>query len=595
MLLRYRLILIVAIASLLPLLAAGLATAREANRNMIELSQEVQLREAKELSTLTETWLEDRIRGLELVAGSWDVGGMSGEALLGLLRLIYDNDDAINVVALVSEQGELLAGPEYLEAEYISPVGRYAAHEAVDADRAELFVDRVPWADALASGVAMGRPYQPDGARAVVVPLAVAVDGGVLAGELSLTWLAERFADRDVEGRAVALLGSGGELLAGVSSALLDQRTFKNFTGDIEGELIISLEDGTDVLETFDAVADLGWYVVVASPLYNARFAARQIRRTMLFFYGLAGVLTLAVGFVGAQQISRPVVDLKDAALAVAAGELGRRVEPGGSKELEDLGNAFNFMSRRLRQNRDEISRQSEEIEAFNRDLQRRVEEATRELREAQSRLVESSRLAAVAHMGAGLAHELNNPVAGILGMTQLAIARTGKGPLGPTLRSIETQAQRCREILGTLNRLTHDGPGEREDIELHGLIDSVLELIAGRLAERGVEVVHRRAEPLDTRGDPARLGQAISQLLLSLSARLDAGGRVTITGARRPDALELCFSLEGPERVARDDWLASGMGFWIAHQVVGQHQGWLEESGEDGPPEYRVFLPPAD
>lgn len=594
MLLRYRLILIVAIASLLPLLAAGLATAREANRNMLAISQEVQLREARELSTLTETWLEGRLRGLELVAESWAVGALDGEARLGLLRLVYDSDDAINVVALLSERGELLAGPEYLEAAYIDPVGRYAAHEAVDADRAERFVGRIPWAEAAAQGVAMGLPYRPDGARASVVPLAVSVRGGVLAAELSLGWLARRFADKDVEGRALALVAGDGSLLAGVPSTLLDRRSFRSFAGNVEGELIIELDDGTEVLETFDSVADLGWYVVVASPLYKAQYAARQIRRTMLFFYGLAAILTLAVGSVGARHISRPVVALKDAALAVANGELGRRVEPGGSKELEDLGKAFNFMSRRLRQNRDEIRRQSAEIEAFNRELQARVEEATRELREAQARLVESSRLAAVAHMGAGLAHELNNPVAGILGMTQLAIARTGQGPLGPTLRSIEAQAQRCREILASLSRLTHEGPGERVSIELHGLIDSVLDLIAGRLSERGVAVNHRRGRPLEVQGDPARLGQAISQLLLSLSARLESGGGVTITGERRPEALVLCFSLEGPERVARDDWLASGMGFWIAHQVVGQHGGWLEESGEGEPPAYRVFLPGA-
>ena len=594
---RYRLVLIIAIAALLPLLVTGWVTAKVADDNMLRLSEELQLLQAKELSTLTETWMWDRVQGLQAQVRIWGVEDRSPAAQEGLLVAIYGQYDAVNVVALLAADGELIAGPIYQENP--DPLGEWAEHDGVSPERAAQLIERAPWASAGATGAAVGRPYQPDGARAMVVPIAVAsgrVGGAVLAVELSLDWLGERFSEHRVEGQSVALLDGSGTVLLGAASELLDPSTFGSFDGNLEGELTTTLADGTELLQTFDSVSDLGWDVVVAAPLSSTREAGREIREAMYFFYGLAALLTAVVGLMGAAQIARPVVALKDAALAVAEGELGRRVEPGGSLELSELGSAFNFMSRRLRQNREELDSQAAEIEAFNRELQQRVDERTRELTQAQARLVESSRLAAVAHMGAGLAHELNNPVAGILGMTQLAIARSNRGgDLGPTLRSIESQAQRCREILATLNRLTSDGPGERRRLELHDLVDSVLELARGSMAERGVSVDHQHSAALYTDGDAVRLGQAVSQLIRSLSLKLDRGGTLHITGAERAGGVELQLTLRGPQREARDDWLASGMGFWIAHQVVGQHQGWLEEGEEEGAPSYRLFLPAAE
>ena len=593
---RYRLVLIIAIAALLPLLVTGWVTAGVADRNMLSLSQEVQLLQAKELSTLTETWMRDRIQGLRAQVSLWDIEARTPAAREGLLVVTYGQYEAVNVVALLTADGEPMAGPVYQE--HPDPLGEWAAHEGVSPARAAQLLERAPWAAAAATGTAVGQPYRPAGARAVVVPVAVSAGGGrggaVLVAELSLAWLGDRFAEHRVEGQAVALLDGSGEVLVGAASEMLDPSSFGSFDGNLEGELTTTLEDGTDVLQTFDSVADLGWDVVVAAPLASTRAAGLEIRAAMYYFYGLAVLLTAVVGLMGASQLARPVVALKDAALAVAEGELGRRVAPGGSLELSELGKAFNFMSRRLKQNREELARQAGEIEAFNRELQERVYERTRELTEAQARLVESSRLAAVAHMGAGLAHELNNPVAGILGMTQLALARSGDGELGPALRSIEAQAQRCREILATLNKLTGDGPGVRQALELHTLVDSVLELTGGSMAERGVAVEHRRSAPLHTTGDPVRLGQAFSQLIRSLSLKLESGGALIISGAVSPNGVELQLTLSGPQRETRDDWLASGMGFWIAHQIVGQHQGWLEEAEEEGGSSYRVFLPVA-
>ncbi|MBK8181013.1 MAG: HAMP domain-containing protein [Planctomycetes bacterium] len=192
------------------------------------------------------------------------------------------------------------------------------------------------------------------------------------------------------------------------------------------------------------------WMVVVAEPLaLTTAPAVSEIRRQTAYFAGVASLLALVLGALIARQISRPVLALREGALAVAEGPLGRDIRAPADGELLELMQAFNFMSARLERNRQEIDAKNQEIETWNQELQARVDARTRELEEAQERLVRSARLAAAGEMGAGLAHELNNPLAGILGLTQVLLAKA-EGGSRAMLKSMEEQALRCKEIVRT-------------------------------------------------------------------------------------------------------------------------------------------------
>jgi signal transduction histidine kinase len=292
--------------------------------------------------------------------------------------------------------------------------------------------------------------------------------------------------------------------------------------------------------------------------------------------YVLAIVLAGSLGMLGARQIARPVVRLKEAAFEVAKGNLGLRVSPEGSKEVVELTRAFNFMSRRLAQDQREIAAKNTEIQAFNEELQQRVEDRTKALEQSQLRLVESSRMAAVAQMGAGLAHELNNPIAGILGMAQVAQLKGGAD--ADTLAMIEEQAQRCRSILATLSRFTSGERGEKTRTDLAVLCSNVVELSTGIFSDAGVRLVNEVEGPLPLPLDSAFFGQALAQLLKSLRAELEPGGSVCLTCESDPQEIRLKVSLEGDLRPRGDDWLATGMGFWVARYAVQEHGGRLDE-----------------
>ncbi|MCK6506379.1 HAMP domain-containing protein [Myxococcota bacterium] len=300
---------------------------------------------------------------------------------------------------------------------------------------------------------------------------------------------------------------------------------------------------------------------------------------------GVAAAVSVVLGLLVSRQVTVPVLSLRDAALAVAEGEYGRRVEsqPGGG-ELTELTHAFNFMSRKLQLDRELIATKNAEIEAFNRELQDRVDERTRQLRDAQEQLIRSARLAAVGEMGAGLAHELNNPVAGILGLAQVLAARGGAE--AAMLRSIEEQARRCAEIVSRMQRFSRleadRGPVDRHGwavVDLALVIEEVLGLVQASYRDRGVELARDLGPGLLVRGDTAALRQALDQVLQTMRAAAGPGARLFVHGHGDEDHVLVDFSLGGaPLRVGQDDWMAAGMAFWAARQAFAAHGGLLEE-----------------
>jgi signal transduction histidine kinase len=186
--------------------------------------------------------------------------------------------------------------------------------------------------------------------------------------------------------------------------------------------------------------------------------------------------------------------------------------------------------------------------------------------------------------MGAGLAHELNNPLAGILGLVQLLQAKGAE--YAPTLRDIETQAQRCSEIVAHLLRFSRgQGPagpvekGEWTVVNLDEVIAEVVMLVRGASEEAGVSIDHTPTEGLDVRCDREAIGTAMAQLLTSLRAACIKGGTLSITGDQASGSVKVRLVLRGEALdLSTDAWMATGMGFWFSRQVLAAHGGALEE-----------------
>jgi len=279
-----------------------------------------------------------------------------------------------------------------------------------------------------------------------------------------------------------------------------------------------------------------------------------------------------------------PVVGLKDAALKVSEGELGTRVNPDGPEEVRDLSRAFNFMSTRLQRNQSELEENRAAIAAFNLELQNQLEAQALQLNDANRRLVQTARLAAVGQMGAGLAHELNNPLAGILGLVQLLQSKGGEH--APMLKNIEEQARRCSEIVAHLLRFSRGerptGPVDQRDwavVDLDEVVSEVITLMAGASKEVGVTLRHTTCDGLNVRCDREAIGTAVAQLMTSLRAACLESGSIAIEGKRTGEHVVYRLTVEGDAlNLSTDAWMATGMGFWFARQVLAAHGGEMKE-----------------
>jgi len=322
--------------------------------------------------------------------------------------------------------------------------------------------------------------------------------------------------------------------------------------------------------------------VVVAEPMSVITQAGDEIRNRTGFISIVAAIISILIGLLFSSGIAERITRVRDAALAVAEGDLGRTVGLGGASEIRDLSPAFNFLSRRLSSNQDRISTQQGEIAQFNVELQRQLRAQEVELTEAHRRLLQSSRLAAVGEMGAGMAHELNNPLAGILGLVQVLQVKSAE----PGLAEIEQQALRCREIVQQLLRFSRSSAapaplaeGDWEVVNFSKLVQEVISLVEGPFLANGVKVTSALSEGVMVRGDLDLLSGALIQLVNSIRGACMGRGAIEITGGEEDGLarVDVRLSAVGIDPHS-DDWMASGMGFWLARQVLAQHGGGLTE-----------------
>jgi len=633
--LRDHLFLFVGVTSLVPLVMLGWGATRISSQLLQGKITDLQSSAAVGLADHVDTWVGLQFRLLQQQVQLFPLERLRPDLLSSYLKLVYRQSPEAQIVSLQTPGGEAV-----VPALYRAPDTReFSQRDGVSLARLAAFRSALPLDelnDALRvrpEGVALrpvaGAAYVPDSRANPVLPVVVPVPGDralTLGLELALDPLARRFERLTEQGMDAALLGADGAPILPGPRGLVDPETLRPFlAGVLADDIQYETPDGQAVMAACAPVPTTGWTVVIAEPMSISEAVVReiQLRTAWVALVAVALGLVLSLWFV--RQLSGPVLMLQDAAMALAEGDLSRRVEPVGSDELTDLARAFNHMSERLqesatqlRERADQIQQQQDEITRFNAELRQRVAERTAELEEAHSRLIQSARLAAVGEMGAGLAHELNNPLAAILGMTQILVAQGS--PKVELLRSIEEQALKCKEIVAHLLGFSQEvrissgsssaggsGPltldrAPAAVVDLGELLGEVLTLMGGPLRERGIEVAIREVEGLRARGDRAELGRAMAQLLTSLGATAGEGARLDITGEISEGHVAVSLLLRGDDlRTGSDDWMASGMGFWMARRVISAHSGHLEEPTIDGPSNksrdsalWRVVLPAA-
>jgi two-component system, NtrC family, sensor kinase len=337
----------------------------------------------------------------------------------------------------------------------------------------------------------------------------------------------------------------------------------------------------------------------------------------LLRFTGAAVAIlgALSLGFIW-WMVYRPMNDLIHGIRRVAKGHLGDDPIPLRSKdEIAEMAGEFNHMTSELQSARNEIT-------AWNRTLEERVDRKTQELERAHHSLLHSEKLASVGRLAATVAHEINNPLFGILTNARLAhknLDQNGdatpefKEKLGSKLLIIERESRRCGEIVKNLLTFSRQAPPHLETIAPEVVIDRAVALIRHSYQLQNIELeLDLQHQGALLKGDPGQLQQVLVVLLVNAAEAMgQGGGRVRIaTRMEAPGTVVLSVRDSGPgipqevrDRIfepffsTKQEGPRTGLGLAIAQGIIEQHQGSIQlepEPASGGGAEFTIRLPAA-
>lgn len=181
---------------------------------------------------------------------------------------------------------------------------------------------------------------------------------------------------------------------------------------------------------------------------------------------------------------------------------------------------------------------QDKDREEWNRKLEIMVEEKTRHLKEAQAKLIQSEKMSSLGEVISGASHELNNPLAGILGALQMLRRSTLSQPIGPelmdgidVLEDMESAAIRCQKIVADLIRFSTQARCSFSQMDINQVLKDSLEIMGEQYAEAGIKVSWCTDPALPAiEGDFVKLLEVFVNLLQNAKSALPDGGTLDIT-----------------------------------------------------------------
>lgn len=355
--------------------------------------------------------------------------------------------------------------------------------------------------------------------------------------------------------------------------------------------------------------------------LARADVQLAESSRRMILYTGCALLLIACVSWIFIRHVvDKPVKALRRGTQHLASGELGFQIDIDvrSQDEIGELARSFNQMSRQLQIERNQNL-------AWTHTLEARVEQKTSELKRAHEHALHTEKMASIGKMAAVLAHEINNPLSGILTYSKLLrkwMERDWKADASSTedarhqeirdaLELIASESRRCGDLVKNLLTFSRTTPMNLQPTSLNQVIDRSLRLIQHQLDLAGIHVETQLQSDLPlVQCDGAQIEQVLLALIMNAIDAMPQGGNLWLTtsSAREasqvrvvvrddgsgipPDILPRIFE---PFLTTKETGRGVGLGLAISRSILERHRGTVDVQSELGRGTTFTLTLPAD
>jgi two-component system NtrC family sensor kinase len=335
------------------------------------------------------------------------------------------------------------------------------------------------------------------------------------------------------------------------------------------------------------------WYITAYEPirninneiigiLYVGELEQKYVdiqKQTVLAFSAITLLGTLAamtLAYLLSRRMSIPIRQLASASREIEQGNLDAEVEIKSSDELGELAETFNAMASALKE----------------RDKQ--LKEFT------QSKIMESERLALIGQIAANVAHELNNPLQGIVTYSHLLLEKMpSENSATESLKKIVIQANRCRDIIRGLLDFSRQRKPDKTICDVNSVLDECVALIENQALFHNIEITKQFEKDLPkVVVDPSQMQQVIMNMIINAAEAMEDSGRlnlatgfdpveglfeikITDTGQGIPEEnLEKLFD---PFFTTKEVGHGTGLGLAISYGIIKEHEGTISVETEVG------------